>query len=82
MTAGKPPIYSRVLGLRYIRPSGWQRAVFIEGAFALGIVLTLADVATAWTILVLPAIVAVIVKAHDVVAAEIARRPTRGWPRA
>ena len=66
--AAKPPLYWRLLRLRHIHPNGWQRAVFIEGVLGLSLVLVLADVASAWTLLVLPLASALIVKAHDVIA--------------
>jgi hypothetical protein len=64
----KPPLYWRVLRLRHLRPNGWQRAVLVEGVFVLAVVLVLADVATAWTLLVLPLASAVLVKGHDMLA--------------
>lgn len=67
-TPAKRPLYVRLLRLRHIRPNGWQRAALGEGALALAVVLVLADVASAWTLLVLPVSVAVVVKAHDVLA--------------
>jgi hypothetical protein len=68
VAAAKPPMYWRVLRLRHVRPNGWQRAMFVEGVLALSLVLVLADVASAWTLLVLPLASALIVKAHDVIA--------------
>ena len=62
------PMYWRLLRLRYVKPNGWQRAIFVEGVLALSLVLVLADVASAWTLLVLPLASALMVKAHDVVA--------------
>ena len=72
---GKRPLYPRLLRLRHVTPSGWQRAVLGEGAVALAAVLVLADVASAWTLLVLPLGVAALVKAHDVLAGLLAARP-------
>lgn len=66
--AAKPPLYWRVLRLRALRPNGWQRAVLVEGVLGIAVILTLADVATAWTLLVLPLASAAVVKAHDVLA--------------
>ncbi|MGI8535649.1 MAG: hypothetical protein ACR2K2_03955 [Mycobacteriales bacterium] len=63
--AKKLPLYPRLLRLRHIRPTVWQRALLGEGALGLAILLVLADLATAWTLLVLPVAVAVVVKAHD-----------------
>ena len=62
------PLYPRLLRLRHVHPSAWQRALLGEGALALAVLLVLADLATAWTLLVLPVAVAVVVKAHDLLA--------------
>ena len=61
----KAPLYPRVLRLRHIHPSGWQRLLFWEGSFVVAGLLVLADVASAWTLLVLPVAVALVVKGHD-----------------
>jgi len=74
------PLYWRLLRLRYTKPNGWLRALFFEGAVATGVVLVLAEVATVWTIVVLPLIVAVVVKANDVLAGSLRstyRQPKR-----
>jgi hypothetical protein len=62
------PLYWRVLRLRHLRPNGWQRALLVEGVLTVAVVLTLADVATAWTLLVLPLASMAVVKAHDLLA--------------
>lgn len=62
------PLYPRLLRLRHIAPNTWQRAVLGEGALAIAVLLVLADLASAWTLLVLPLAVAGVVKAHDVLA--------------
>lgn len=67
------PLYPRLLRLRHIAPNGWQRALLGEGAIALAVLLVLADVATAWTLLVLPLAVAAVVKAHDLLAGYLNR---------
>jgi hypothetical protein len=64
----KRPLYPRLLRLRNIAPNGWQRAALGEGALALAVVLVLADVASAWTLLALPLGVAGVVKGHDLLA--------------
>ena len=64
----KSPLYPRLLRLRNVSPSGWQRAVLGEGAVFAATLLVLADVATAWTLLALPVAVAVVVKGHDLLA--------------
>lgn len=62
------PLYWRVLRLRTLRPSGWQRAVLVEGVLLVAVVVVLADLASAWLLLALPITVAAVVKAHDVLA--------------
>ena len=62
---GKKPLYPRLLRLRHIEPSAWQRAALGEGAIGVGVLLAMADLASAWTIVALPVAVAGIVKAHD-----------------
>jgi hypothetical protein len=71
----KPPLYWRVLRLRTIRPNGWQRAVLVEGVLTVAVILTLADVASAWTLLVLPLASMVLVKGHDVLATWLRHDP-------
>ena len=68
----RTPLYPRLLRLRNVHPNGWQRAALGEGALAVAGVLVLADLATAWTLLVLPVVVALVVKGHDVVAGALA----------
>jgi hypothetical protein len=67
----KQPLYPRLLRLRHIHPNAWQRALLGEGALALALLLVLADLATAWTLLVLPLAVAAVVKAHDLLAGRL-----------
>ena len=67
------PLYWRLLRLHHTRPNGWLRALYFEGAVALGVVLVLAEAASVWTIVVLPLIVAVVVKANDVLAGNLRR---------
>jgi hypothetical protein len=74
------PLYHRLLRLRHISPSGWQRAAFADGPLVVAIVLVLADLASAWTLLVLPLAVAVVVKSHDVLAGLLARPPASRGP--
>lgn len=71
----RQPLYSRLLRLRHIHPNVWQRALLGEGAVTLAIVLVLADLASAWTLLVLPVVVAMVVKAHDWLAGFLKRPP-------
>ena len=64
-TKAKKPLYPRLLRLRHISPNAWQRAALGEGAVGAGVLLAMADLATAWSIVALPVAVAVVVKAHD-----------------
>ena len=75
------PLYWRMLRLHHVRPNGWQRAVLLEGVTAVAVTLVLADVASAWTLVVLPVAAAVLVKGHDVVAGWLpSRRPVETLP--
>lgn len=76
----RTPLYPRLLRLQHIAPNAWQRALLGEGALALAVLLVLADLATAWTLLVLPVAVAVVVKAHDVLAGRLEAAPTETGP--
>ncbi len=62
------PLYARVLGLQYLRPSGLLCFLYFEGAIALGALLALAELVDWWVVLVLPATIAVMVKINDVIA--------------
>ncbi len=72
---GKTPLYPRLLRLRHIHPNAWQRAALGEGAIGAGVLLSMADLASAWTIVALPVAVAVIVKAHDALQGLLDRQP-------
>lgn len=65
------PLYWRLLRLRHVHPNGWQRALLVEGVLLVAVVLTLADVASAWTLVVLPLVSAAVVKAHDLLAGSL-----------
>jgi hypothetical protein len=78
--SGSLPLYWRLLRLHHVRPNGWQRAVLVEGVLLVAVVLTLADVATAWTLLLLPLASMAVVKAHDVLAAMLSTGGTRPEP--
>jgi hypothetical protein len=64
----KQPLYPMLLQLKNIHPNAWQRAVLGEGMALVGALLAMADLASAWSILVLPVAVAALVKAHDLLA--------------
>jgi hypothetical protein len=68
----KAPLYPQLLQLKHVHPNAWQRAVLGEGMVLLGALLALADVASAWSMLVVPVLVAVVVKAHDLLAGLLA----------
>ena len=70
-TGVRRPLYPRLLHLQHIHPNAWQRALLGEGALAVAVLLVLADLATAWTLLVLPIAVAVVVKLHDILAGQL-----------
>jgi hypothetical protein len=67
------PLYARMLGLQYLAPGGFLCFVFLEGAVALGILLALAELVSWWGVLVLPMMVAAMVKLNDVVAGLLIR---------
>lgn len=68
----RPPLYPRLLRLQHVHPNAWQRALLGEGMAGLGLLLAMADLASAWSVLVLPVAVAGVVKAHDVLAGVLA----------
>ncbi len=71
------PLYPRLLRLRSLRLRGWQRLLLSDGSLGVSVLLVLADLATAWTLLVLPLAVAAVVKLHDVAAGLLgAQTPT------
>lgn len=74
------PLYPRLLRLRYVAPNAWQRAVLGEGALAVAVLLVLADLATAWTLIALPLAVAAVVKAHDALAGFLDPQMSPGGP--
>lgn len=78
------PLYPRLLGLRHVHPNGWQRALLADAPVLVAAILILADVASAWTLLALPLAVAMVVKAHDVLAGWLGVRapsPAQRQPR-
>lgn len=66
--ADRRPFYPRLLRLRHVHPNAWQQALLGEGSAVVGGLLALADLASAWSVLVLPVAVAVVVKCHDLLA--------------
>lgn len=69
----KQPLYPQLLHLQHIHPNSWQRAVLGEGMVGVGALLAMADLATAWSVVVLPVAVAGVVKCHDLLAGRLQR---------
>jgi hypothetical protein len=69
------PLYPRVLRLKHVQPKAWQRALLVEGMAIAGGLVALADKATSWAPLILPAAAAVVVKFHDILAGLLPPRP-------
>jgi hypothetical protein len=49
----------------HVVPPGWPRGVLVGATVMLSALVALADVASAWVLLVLPALVAVVVAYHE-----------------
>lgn len=80
--AGEPgevgrPLYLRLLGVRHLAPRGWQRALLAEGSVVLALLIALADLASAWVLVVLPLTVATVVVYHDLLEGALRRRRPR-----
>ena len=71
LATDRRPAYVRLLRLRHLRLRAWHRALLGEGSVAVSGLLVLADLATAWTLIALPAAVAGMVKAHDLFAGRL-----------
>ena len=80
--AKQRPMYARVLGLQYLRPSNLLCFSFFEGAIALAALLALAELAQWWVVLVLPMSVAAMVKLNDVIAGAVLRAGSVRAPKA
>ncbi|HWH01346.1 MAG TPA: hypothetical protein VNV66_19000 [Pilimelia sp.] len=65
-------MYARALRLRHLAPGGLLCFLYFEGTLVLGALLLLAELVPWWGILVLPATVAVMVKANDLLAGALA----------
>jgi hypothetical protein len=77
----KRPLFIRLLRLQNIHPSGLLCFVLFEGAIGFAVLLALAELVSWWAVLVLPTVIAALVKINDVVAgaynrAELTRRFT------
>ena len=72
------PHRSGLLRLQHVHPKAWQRATLDAAPPVVAVLLVMADLATAWTLLVLPLGVAAVVKSHDVLAGLLLRRTPDG----
>jgi hypothetical protein len=68
------PLYHRLLRLRHYRPRPIMTAMLFEGSIAAPILLALAEILDWWSVLVIPVVVAAVVKFNDVVLG-LARTP-------
>ena len=71
----KQPLLVRLLRLQHVRPTGWQRAAVGDLPILVAVLLVLGDLATAWTLLVLPLVVLALVKFHDIIESRLAPLP-------
>jgi hypothetical protein len=62
------PLYARALRLDYLQLGGVACFFLFEGMVALAVLLSLAELVNWWSVLVLPAVVAGLVKINDLVA--------------
>jgi hypothetical protein len=65
------PLYPRLLRLQSLQLGALARALLVEGVAVVAVVLVLADVASAWTLVALPLAVTAMVKLNDVVETAI-----------
>ncbi|MFC7278939.1 hypothetical protein ACFQS1_33665 [Paractinoplanes rhizophilus] len=81
-TGAHLPMYARMLRLRHVAPSGFLCFVFLEGSVALGALLALAELVSWLGVLVLPFLVALMVKLNDVIAGALTQPPVPAGPAA
>ena len=67
------PLYARALRLRQLNPGPVLCFILLEGSAFLGLLLALAELTSWWTSFVLPAAVAVMVKANDLIAVAVTK---------
>jgi hypothetical protein len=73
-------LYARALRLHHVRPGQALRLLYVEGAVALAGLAALAELASWWSVLVLPVLVAALVKVEDVATGyRRARRTGGAW---
>jgi hypothetical protein len=64
--------YSRALRLRHLRLAGWHRELLGWGMVVLGALLALTGLLSPWGILVLPLLMAAVIKVHDALTGRLA----------
>lgn len=74
------PLYARVLRLDHLRPGGLLCFLLFEGAIVLAVLLSLAELVNWWSVIVLPLVVAGLVKVNDFVAGIFARARRVAYP--
>jgi hypothetical protein len=75
MRRAEAPLYARLLRLRNVAPSGLTCFFFLEGSVALAALLALAELVSWWGVVVLPVLVALMVKLNDMVAGAVRPAP-------
>ena len=68
-SAGRPPMYARLLRLRRIRITGLVSFLLMECTVAVAVLLALAELVSWWAVPLLPVLVAAVVKINDMVGA-------------
>jgi hypothetical protein len=74
-SAGRPPLYARLLRLRRIRITGLMSFLLMECTVAVAVLLALAELVSWWAVPLLPVLVAAVVKINDMVGAPASRAP-------
>jgi hypothetical protein len=69
----KAPLYVRALRLRQLRVGGLASVLLFECMIAVGVLLALAELVSWWAVLILPVVVAIMVKVNDIAASAAAR---------
>jgi hypothetical protein len=69
------PLYHRLLRLRHYRPGTAMTFMLFEGSVITPALLAFADLLEWWSVLIVPAVVAALVKFNDVVVGVPRRRP-------
>lgn len=69
----KAPLYVRALRLRQLHVGGLASFLLFECMIAVGVLLALAELVSWWAVLILPVVVAIMVKVNDIAASAAAR---------